>query len=239
MSDGFEVVAERRTHQANVLILSDENEFPRTLIARWQTERIVPAFTVMSSDLWTGGGDAECEVAVVGSVRSGRLGPILKSLDSPSRPTICVVADLPTLKSVREQHGRVLVMRQSEEWADTVVLIAREGLRRAEVQARLRRAEQAATNAEPEALLGRYMLEMRHGLNNALTSVLGNAELLLLQPHAFTPEVCEQIETIRAMSLRIHEILRRFSSLESEMQFTEKPSQGETRMVSHGVQPIR
>ena len=239
MSDGFEVVAEKRTHQANVLILSDETEFPRTLMARWQTERIVPAFTVMSSDLWTGGGEAECEIAVVGPVRSGRLSPILKSLDSPLRSTICVVADMPTLKTVREQHGRVLVMRHSEEWADTVVLIARESLRRAEAQARSRRAEQAATTAEPEALLGRYMLEMRLGLNNALTSVLGNAELLLLQPHSFTPEVCEQIETIRAMSLRIHEILRRFSSLENEMQFTEKESQAETRMLSHSVRSIR
>lgn len=239
MSDGFEIITERPSHQPNVLILSDETEFPRTLMARWQTERIVPAFTVMDSDLWTGGGGADCEIAVVGPVRSGRLSPILKSLDSPSRPTICVVTDMPTLKTVREQHGRVLAMRQSEEWADTVVLISREGLRRAEAQGRLRRAEQAVTSAEPEAALGRYMLEMRHGLNNALTSVLGNAELLLLQPHAFTPEVCEQIETIRAMSLRIHEIVRRFSSLESEMQFAEKDSQGETRILSHGVRSIR
>lgn len=239
MSDGFEIIAEKRTHQPNVLILSDETDFPRILIARWQTERIVPAFTVMSSDLWTGDGEAECEIAVVGPVRSGRLSPILKSLDSPVRSTICVATDAPTLKAVREQHGRVLAMRHSEQWADTVVLIAREGLRRAEAQARSKRAEQAATTAEPEAVLGRYMLEMRLSLNNALTSVLGNAELLLLQPHAFTPEVCEQIETIRAMSLRIHEILRRLSSLENEMQFSEKESQGETRMLSQGVHSIR
>jgi signal transduction histidine kinase len=239
MSDGFEIVAEKRAKQPNVLILSDESEFPRTLMARWQTERVVPAFTVMSSDLWTGGGEAECEIAVVGPVRSGRLSPILKSLDSPSRSTICVTSDMPTLKTVREQHGRVLALRQSEDWTNTVVLISREGLRRAEVQTRLRRAEQTAIASEPEALLGRYVLEMRLGLNNALTSVLGNAELLLLQPQRFTPEVCEQIETIRAMSLRIHEILRRFSSLESEMHFAEKPSQGETRLSSQGVQTIR
>jgi signal transduction histidine kinase len=239
MSDGFEMIAENRAHQPNVLILSDETEFPRILMARWQAERIVPAFTVMSSDLWTGGSEAECEIAVVGPVRSGRLSPILKSLDSTTRSTICVTTEAATLKSVREQHGRVLAMRASEDWADNVVLIAREGLRRAEAQGRSRRAEQAAITAQPEATLGRYMLEMRHGLNNALTSVLGNAELLLLQPHAFTPEVCEQIETIRAMSLRIHEILRRFSSLENEMQFLEKESQAETRMVSHGVRSIR
>lgn len=239
MSDGFEIIAEKRTYQSNVLILSDETEFPRTLMARWQTERIVPAFTVMSSDLWTGGGEADCEIAVVGPVRGGRLSPILKSLDSPVRSTICVTVDDMTLKTIREQHGRVLAMRHSEEWADNVVLVAREGLRRAEAQARSKRAEQAAMTAEPEAVLGRYMLEMRHGLNNALTSVLGNAELLLLKPQAFTPEVCEQIETIRAMSLRIHEILRRFSSLENEMQFVEKESQGETRMLSHGVRSIR
>ena len=61
------------------------------------------------------------------------------------------------------------------------------------------------------------MLEMRHSLNNALTSVLGNSDLLLLEPGSFSAQTRAQIETIRNMTLRIHEIMQRFSSLEKEM----------------------
>jgi len=58
---------------------------------------------------------------------------------------------------------------------------------------------------------------MRHGLNNALTSVLGNSDLLLLEPGSLSAPARAQIETIRNMALRIHEVLQRFSSLEKEM----------------------
>ena len=39
-----------------------------------------------------------------------------------------------------------------------------------------------------EAALGRYMLEVRHAFNNALTSVLGNSELLLLESGALSAQ---------------------------------------------------
>ncbi len=230
---------EQRTNSVNVLIISDDPEFSRTLMARWQSERMVPLFTVMSSDLWSGDGSAQFELAIVGAVRAGRLSPTLKSLDTPSRPTICVMQNGNELKSVREQSPRVLALRADEDWTDTVVLVAREGIRRVEAQTRARRAEQAATASESEAMLGRYMVEMRHGLNNALTSVLGNAELLLLEPGAFSADVREQIETIRVMSLRMHEILQRFSSIESEMRFLEKESQAETSRLSQPVRLVR
>jgi len=70
--------------------------------------------------------------------------------------------------------------------------------------------------------LGRYMLEMRHSLNNALTSVLGNSELMLLEPGSLSAAARSQIDTIRNMALRMHEILQRFSSLEKELRFAEK-----------------
>ena len=54
-------------------------------------------------------------------------------------------------------------------------------------------------------------------MNNALTSVLGNSDLLLLEPGSFSAHTRAQIETIRSMTLRIHEIMQRFSSLEKEM----------------------
>ena len=56
--------------------------------------------------------------------------------------------------------------------------------KRAETRARA--AEFACSALERQAMLGRYMLEMRHNLNNALTSVLGNSDLLLLEPGSFS-----------------------------------------------------
>jgi signal transduction histidine kinase len=234
----FETADERRL-QPSVLIISDDPEFSRTLMGRWQTERMVPLFTVMSSDLWSGDGSAQCDLAVVGRVRNGRLMPLLKTLDTPARPTLFVADDGAALKSAREQQPRVLTLRAGEDWADTVVLIAREGIRRVEAQRRARKAEQSAQASETEATLGRYMMELRHGLNNALTSVLGNAELLLLEPGTFSAEIRDQIDTIRMMALQMNEIIGRFSSLESEMRITEKDSHAETPMVSHTVRLVR
>ena len=68
------------------------------------------------------------------------------------------------------------------------------------------------------------MLEARHNLNNALTSVLGNSDLVLLDADKFSETVRAQIETIRNMSLRMNEIMQRFSSLEKEMRLVEQQS---------------
>lgn len=216
----------------NVLIIADEPDFARTLMARWHAERSEPAFTLMSSDLWNGPNDAQYDVAIVGPIRSGRLTPILKSLDTPMRPTVCVTDDSASLRILRDMHSRVLAVRGIEGWVDTVVAIVTEGIRRVEAQGRAKKAEQAAALNQRHAELGRYMLEMRHNLNNALTSLLGNAELLMMQSDAVSQPVKDQLETIRSMSLRIHEIMQRFSSLETEMQFTERQSLSETKAAS-------
>ncbi len=217
----------------NVLIIADEPEFARVLMARWHSERSEPAFTVMSSDLWNGPNDAQYDVAIVGPIRSGRLTPVIKSRDIPIRPTVCVLEDASQFRSVVSQHPRVLAVHMVDGWLDAVVAIVTEGVRRVESQARARKAELQSIQSERFAALGRYMLEMRHNLNNALTSVLGNAELLSMQKDLFPQQVREQLETIRTMSLRMNEILQRFSSLETEMQFAEKQSLNETKSNSH------
>jgi signal transduction histidine kinase len=214
---------------SNVLIIADEPDFAKNLMARWHAERAEPAFTLMSSDLWNGSNDAQYEVAIVGTVRSGRLTPVLKSLDTPLRPTICVIDDAVQFRSIREQHPRVLALRNIEGWLDAVVAIITEAIRRVDAQARVRKAEQSAVQNQRNATLGKYMLDMRHNLNNALTSVLGNAELLMMQPEVLPTQIKDQLETIHSMSLRMHEILQRFSSLETEMNFAERQSLNETK----------
>ena len=223
--------------QETVLIIADEAEFARTLMARWQAERAVPAFTLVSSDLWKGGGGAAYDLAVVGPVRTGRLAAVLRDLDSAAAPTLHVTSDTQGLAALRAQHPRIVVLGQQGIWADMLVLLGMEIFRRLETQARLRRSEQAAAASQRHATLGRYMLEMRHNFNNCLTSVLGNAELLLLEPGAFSAAIRDQISTIHTMALRMHEIMQRFSSIESEMQVAEKESQLETKSPSHALAP--
>lgn len=199
-----------------VLVISDDVGFSRQLTARWQAERHVPTFTVLSGDLWPRTID-DFEVAIVGPLRRELLSVIIEPLHSTLQPLFCVCEDASTATLVRERWPRTSVLRCDENWLDVLILAAGEAVHRATAEGRARAAEQNCTMLERQATLGRYMVEMRHGLNNALTSLLGNSDLLLLEPGALSAQARGQIETIRNMTLRIHEVMQRFSSLEKEM----------------------
>ncbi len=199
-----------------VLVISDDVEFSRSITARWQAERNVPAFTMLSGDLWPRSVD-NFEVAIVGPLRRELLSLILEPLHSTLQPLFCVCQDAATAQLVRDRWPRTSVLRHDENWLDGLILAAGEAVHRATAEARARAAEQNCAALERHAMLGRYMLEMRHGLNNALTSLLGNSDLLLIEPGSLSAQSRAQIETIRNMTLRIHEVMQRFSSLEKEM----------------------
>jgi signal transduction histidine kinase len=207
--------------QPTVLVLSADAEFARAVLARWQTERNVPAFALVSSRVWNGAATAAFDLAIVGPVKDAAH-PALPALETTGKPVICVCANAAVAQALREQMPRVLALRSYEGYLDALVLLGGECLRRVEAGKRAQQAEQSAAAIQRQATLGRYMVEMRHGLNNALTSVLGNSELLLMEPGAFSAPVREQIEIIRNMSLRMHEIIQRFSSLENELKAAEE-----------------
>jgi signal transduction histidine kinase len=202
--------------RSTVLIISDDVEFSRSVTSRWQAERNVPTFTLLSGDLWPRTVD-NFEVAIVGPLRRELLSPIVEPLHSTSQPLFCISSDASTAELVRERWPRASVLRRDDNWLDALILAAGEGVQRARAEARAHAAEQHCATLERQATLGRYMLEMRHGLNNALTSLLGNSDLLLIEPGALSAQTRSQIETIRNMTLRIHEVMQRFSSLEKEM----------------------
>lgn len=200
-----------------VLIISDEADFSRRITARWQMERNVPTFTLLRGDLWPHFAVDIFDVAIVGPLRRDLLSVVLEPLHSTSQPVFCVCHEAATAQLVHERWPRISILRPSEHWLETLVIAAAEAVHRSRAESRARAAELACTTLERQAMLGRYMLEMRHSLNNALTSVLGNSDLLLLEPGSFSAQTRAQIETIRNMALRIHEVLQRFSSLEKEM----------------------
>lgn len=200
-----------------VLIISDQADFSRRVTARWQMERNVPTFTLLSGELWPRFAADVFDVAIVGPLRRDLLSVVLEPLDSTGQPIYCVCQEAATAQLVHERWPRIAILRPSEHWLETLVLAAAEAVHRSRAELRARAAESSCAALERQATLGRYMLEMRHSLNNALTSVLGNSDLLLLEPGSFSAQTRAQIETIRNMTLRIHEIMQRFSSLEKEM----------------------
>jgi signal transduction histidine kinase len=186
----------RNVDQPTVLLISDDPEFARAVMGRWQAERSVPAFTLMSGDVCRGTDPETFDAAVVGTVRPGILPAILATLEVSGKPVLLVCKESQSAQEVR--------------------------------------AGQANKLLEREATLGRYMLEMRHTLNNALTSVLGNSELLLLEPGCLSAVARSQIETVRNMAVRMHEILQRFSSIENELSVVEK-AERESRSKSQAA----
>ena len=216
---------EKRT----VLIVSDDAEFPRQISARWQSERNVPAFMLLGSGLGHGLDAMTFDLAIIGPGHGDALRPPLQVLEAGGNPVIVVADEAHLLPAMRREFPRVVAVHRYGGWTDTVVLLAIEVLRRVEAVNRAERAEQVSALMKCHATLGQYMIEMRHALNNALTSVLGNTELLLLEPGAFSAGVLSQIDTIRNMALRMHEVLQRFSSLEKELTFAGQQSVKEQR----------
>ena len=218
---------------SSVLIVSDDTEFARTVAARWQAERRVPEITLTTSDVWQSSAAEGYNLVIVGPVRDNKISAILSALNAiPTAATIYVSTEAKNVLRLAAEHPHVLIIAREDGWIGTLILLAGEALRRAAATTRAQRAERVSAEAQRNAVLGRYMLDMRPSVNNALTSVLGNADLLLLEPGQIHPDAREQIRTIHTMALRLHEIMQRFSSVAAEMRAGEKESQAETSDAS-------
>jgi signal transduction histidine kinase len=216
----------------NALILSDDAEFARLLSACWQTERQLPALSLVTTDLWRDTGSVTCDLVVVGPLKNQRPADILHALGPGTAIILCAPSDAQELALLRKRYPRLLHVPLREDWAQVVLLLAGESLRRTEALRIAKQAEQRAAQNASDATLGRYMTDMKHSVNNAMTSLLGNAELLLLEPGELSSQSLVQIKTIHTMALRINEIMQRFSSLASEMREVETSSQAETELAS-------
>jgi signal transduction histidine kinase len=221
--------------QPSVLIISDDAELSRAVTGRWQSERTVPSFTLMSSDICLGLDPDTFHLAIAGGLRPQALSVVLEAMEVAGKRVLFVSEDMRIVQTVRDRWPGMAIVRQQENWLDTLVLVAGEILHRASAEDEARRFEQANLLLQRQALLGRYMLEMRHTLNNTLTSVLGNSELLLLEPGSLSSGARSQIETIRNMSLRMHEILQRFSSLEKELTVVDRQAEKESGAKSQAA----
>jgi signal transduction histidine kinase len=220
-------------NHSSVLIVSDDAEFTRTIAARWQVERNVPEITLVSSGVWQSANASNYDLLIIGPLRGADPSTILASVNAAQGAAVVYFAEQEKdVARLHAEYPHLLVMPRQDGWVGPLILVASEALRRVEAAGRAQRAEGLALASQRHATLGRYMLEMRPSVNNALTSVLGNADLLLLEPGQASGESREQIQAIHTMALRLNEIMQRFSSLAIEMQADEKESQAETQRLS-------
>jgi hypothetical protein len=221
--------------RTTVLILASDPAFSREITANWPQDHAPHGdgveFTVLdpgfSRDLE--GSHYDLAIADASSVETKSktktsedkrklLNPrpdLKQSLAAAGKPAIVIHSD--PASDFYSLHGSVLELRREPGiWPALAGLIGREILRRRQSESRAAEAENICAAAQAEATLGRYMVEMRTNVNNALTTVLGNAELLVHEP-GLPATVLAQADAIRNMALRLHEVFQRFSSLEKEL----------------------
>jgi signal transduction histidine kinase len=220
---------------ANVLILTDDSEFARLLCSCWRAERRPPSLTVVNGEVWQARDPQDPDLVVVGPIFADRLARTLTAIPPSTAIILCSPGDAQEIRKLRVRFPNLLHIALRDDWTQTLLLVADESLRRVAANRQAQHALSRAARSERDAILGRYMLDMKHSVNNALTSILGNAELLLLEPGQLTAQSLQQVKTVHQMSLRLHEIMQRFSTLSSEIREAEITSQAETEEASENA----
>jgi signal transduction histidine kinase len=73
-------------------------------------------------------------------------------------------------------------------------------------------------------LAGDFGEILRHEVNNPLTGILGNTELLLARRDRLPPGAVERLETIAELAVRLRETVRRLSNAWEEHHETARPA---------------
>jgi signal transduction histidine kinase len=91
---------------------------------------------------------------------------------------------------------------------------------------RVRMAERAAGMLQfpNEELSGDFGEVLRHEVNNPLTGILGNTELLLARRDRLPPAAVERLETIAGLAVRLRETVRRLSNAWDEHHEPARPA---------------
>lgn len=203
---------------ADILVVSDDPELVRTLRTRSQAENDFRAVTVSSSAVIQSGRPLAFDVIVVGGLHDRHLFSRFCDLYFYADSAIILIAEEQDSSVLRAAYSHLPVVSRTGDWPGAVTIVMHEALRRMDAIGRAQRAEQLALDCKRYAALGRYFIEMRPCINDALTSVIGNADLLMLGPPSSPDEGRCQIEAIHQMALRLSEVMTRFSSLAAEMQ---------------------
>jgi hypothetical protein len=199
-----------------------------TLPQATHTVQIVCADSRLASQYWAElgrGGETRPHAVVASPAEAQRLFehsvPLVTLLDESA------VADAGALEPVvalLAEAAPVVVVAASERQPELAFLmlsgaadfVPRSGsfvsLAAARVERRLRLAAVAADLPAPGQEFAADFGEIfRHELNNELTGILGNAELLLGRRDRLPPDAVERLQTITQLAVRVRETVRRLS----------------------------
>jgi signal transduction histidine kinase len=187
------------------------------------------------ADTWAKSWQSHSCAADIGSAVVSRCGEL------PREAVIVLVDGADALAGLRDDHflaiaivsgeaaatatmsrPRVVQLSRDWHWAEIAAALAEQAVLRLRAEEQLTDLQRRMREAARFVAVGRYVIEKRHDLGNALTGVLGNSELVLLETEGMPPDLRGQLETIHVSALRICEILQRMSSLEMEMRMAEK-----------------
>src|ERR1700704_6153683 len=96
--------------QPSVLIISDDAEFSRAVTARWQSERTVPAFTLMSSDVCLGLDPDIFRLAIAGSIRPQAVSVVLEAMEAAGKRVLFVSDDMRLVQTVRDRWPGIAIV---------------------------------------------------------------------------------------------------------------------------------
>jgi two-component system, sensor histidine kinase and response regulator len=77
----------------------------------------------------------------------------------------------------------------------------------------IRRLQKQLLRTEKRATVGEMMITINHEINNPLSAVLGNTELLMMELTDVSDRARRKLETIYAEAMRIRDILKRINNL--------------------------
>jgi signal transduction histidine kinase len=78
------------------------------------------------------------------------------------------------------------------------------------------KAQERIIRMERLAAVGEVGLAIRHEINNPLGTILGYAQLLLLQAEGLPSEVCKKLEAISRGAVRIRDIIQQLEEMREE-----------------------
>src|SRR5260370_19392012 len=150
----------------NVLILTDDAEFARLLTGCWQAEGQLPGICVVTSEFWREADTSSPDLIVVGPLKDGKLGDVLRSMEPNTALILCAPSEARELGLLRKKYPKLLHVPLREDWTQVVLLLAGESLRRTQA---LKLARHAGAPASPEpdpATPGRHTYHIKHNTNN-------------------------------------------------------------------------
>ena len=96
-------------NQRKIVILSDDASFSAQLCDRWQSERVLPAFTVLQGEGTRALAPESMDLAVIDLPRADAHRAARRACELSSKPVLLMCGDANTMQSVRRESPRRII----------------------------------------------------------------------------------------------------------------------------------